>query len=271
MARTISRQLATHRTTASNVSAPATTTIVRWPYRWRPCFGSSQRHLDQKILASKTFWRACWVWSGSTGKTLIGQLREDRINDLERGLAQVTAVQSVPSRRSLETLLMADSKYGARRQAPIDVRSVVSDLCRLYARDGDGVAQLEPDLLGEHFVANVADAELIEGCLAWIESQPSESQSKRRQQLLTLLQRATQPVHGQRTRAASECQLDHLIAKHMSTLAAEMVAVMLSTPGSLADRIGCAADKLDDWALTPPYQSRPFRLPLWHCALPSCR
>ena len=58
------------------------------------------------------------------------------------------------------------------------------------------IGALEPDLIGEHHVATVADAELIDGCLSWIEAEPAETREKRRRDLLTVLQRATQPEHG---------------------------------------------------------------------------
>ena len=63
-------------------------------------------------------------------------------------------------------------------------------------KSGGGIGQLEPDLLGEHHVAGAADVELIEGCLRWIEGELEADRLKRRQALLTVLQRAAQPKHG---------------------------------------------------------------------------
>ena len=35
--------------------------------------------------------------------------------------------------------------------------------------DDDGIGPIEPDLLGEHHVATVADTDLLDGCLSWFE------------------------------------------------------------------------------------------------------
>ena len=101
---------------------------------------------------------------------LLGTLGEEGVRDLGRGVGQVTLVQGVESRPAAELLLMADTFYDNRKsRAAVD--PLVRNLRRLYGRADDGIAQLEPDLIGEHHVADdkVGDAELVFGCLAWVE------------------------------------------------------------------------------------------------------
>ena len=182
-------------------------------------------------------------------KKLIGALDEERTRDMARGVAQVTAVQGVSARRSAEDLLMADDFYKGQRTARVAVDPVVRNLCRAYGQPDGGVGPLEPDLIGEHHVATVGDAELIDGCLRWIAAEPTENQAKRRRSLLTVLQRATQPEHGTRANDRAVMLLDHLVGRHAKALAADLVAVMMDTQGALADRVDRQVDALDDESL----------------------
>jgi hypothetical protein len=182
-------------------------------------------------------------------KKLIGALDEERTRDMARGVAQVTAVQGVAARRSTEDLLMADDFYQGQRTARVAVDPVVRKLCRVYGQPDGGVAPLEPDLIGEHHVATVGDVELIDGCLRWIEAEPTENQAKRRRSLLTVLQRATQPEHGTRANGQAVMLLDHLVGRHAKALAADLVAVMMDTQGALAERVDRQVDALDEESL----------------------
>ncbi|MFO1206471.1 MAG: tetratricopeptide repeat protein [Burkholderiales bacterium] len=191
-------------------------------------------------------------------KKLIGVLDEERTRDIARGVAQVTAVQGVPSRRSTEDLLMADDFYQGHRTARVAVDPVVRNLCRVYGTPDGGVGPLEPDLIGEHHVATVGDAELIDGCLRWIEAEPAEMQAKRRRDLLAVLQRATQPEHGTRAIDGALALLDHIVRTHSRALAADMVAIMVP-PGTLADRILRQVDTLDEASLDAINSALPFQ------------
>jgi tetratricopeptide (TPR) repeat protein len=182
-------------------------------------------------------------------KKLVGALDEERTRDMARGVAQVTAVQGVPSAVSTERLLMADDFYQGQRTARAAVDPVVRHLCRVYGKPDGGVGPLEPDLIGEHHVATVGDIELIDGCLRWIEAEPADMRGKRRRDLLTVLQRATQPEHGTEANNRALTLLDHLVSTQARTLAAEMVAVMVDTPGALADRLDQHVDMLDEKSL----------------------
>ena len=182
-------------------------------------------------------------------KKLIGALDEERTRDMARGVAQVTAVQGVPSPASTERLLMADDFYKGHRTARVAVDPVVRNLYRVYGKPDGGVSQLEPDLIGEHHVATVGDIELIDGCVRWIEAEPDDVRAKRRRDLLTVLQRATQPEHGIKANDRALTLLDHLVSTHAKALAAELVAVMVDTPGALANRVNRQVETLDDESL----------------------
>jgi tetratricopeptide (TPR) repeat protein len=180
---------------------------------------------------------------------LIGALGEDRIRDLNRGVAQVTAVAGVSTSQAAERLLMADGFYKGRRTARVDVAPVLADLQKIYGRADGGVASLEPDLVGEHHVASIGDVDLIEACLAWIASGPRAQQMKSGRHLLTVLQRATQPEHGAEATARAAALLDHIVRTHIPTLAKEIVEVMTDTPGQLRGLLERALGELGAAAL----------------------
>jgi len=128
---------------------------------------------------------------------------------LDRGVAQVTAVQGVEGQERAIALVKEDSAYFGERTTET-AAAVVRELAKLYGeniqlydnpeRPSSGgrerLGALEPDLIGEHHVAAIADPDLIESCQRWIGTELSEAQAKRRRDLLTVLQRATQPEHG---------------------------------------------------------------------------
>ena len=155
--------------------------------------GSVDKLLDQIIRLERGHW-----------EKLIGKLDDDAKRDLTRGVAQVTLVQGTTSQATTERLLMADRFYQGQRTARVQVDPVVRHLARIYAKNDGGIAHLEPDLIGEHHVAIVGDIELVEGCLQWIEAGAAETRGKRRSDLLTVLQRATDGEHGAWANKASE-------------------------------------------------------------------
>ncbi|MFZ1108418.1 MAG: tetratricopeptide repeat protein [Rhodomicrobium sp.] len=179
---------------------------------------------------------------------LCGALDGDARRDMERGAAQVTLVGGTPSRAASERLLMEDDFYKGRRTARVDVAAPLGHLARVYLR-GAGLAAIEPDLLGEHHAAMTADDETIEGCLRWIAAQPEDEREKRRRDLITTLQRASLPVHGDAAAAKAAARLDWLIRNRMAELAEDIVAVMADTPGQLVPRIERALEDLDFDAL----------------------
>jgi tetratricopeptide (TPR) repeat protein len=179
----------------------------------------------------------------------LDDLDDGRERDILRGVAQVTIVQGTGSKTSSERLLMADRYYGDQRKTRVAVAPVLRDLLRLCGKPDDaGVRQLEPDLIGEHLVAMTADPELIDGCLAWIGEEPPETREKRRRDLITALQRATHPDHGE-VAANASAMLDHLVSTRARDLAAGMVAVMTDTPGALLDQVERHLNAFDEETL----------------------
>lgn len=158
-------------------------------------------------------------------KKLIGPLDEIGMRDMARAVAGVTLGQGVLSFDSVERLLMADSYYKGQRLARVAVDPVIRNLYRVYGNTDGGLTPLEPDLIGEHHIALVADNELIEGCLRWITTEPVDTREKRRRDLLTILQRATQLEHGIEANNRVVSLLDHLIQTRSRNLASDMGAV----------------------------------------------
>src|SRR5262249_48066851 len=130
-------------------------------------------------------------------RKLFGAPDERRMRDMNRGVAEITAVAGVASSIAAERLLMHDAFYKGRRNAPADVADVLGDLQKAYSDAEGAIAQLEPDLVGEHHVATVSDVHIAEACLTWIDTMPTSERSRLRQNLLTVLQRATRPEHGE--------------------------------------------------------------------------
>jgi len=162
---------------------------------------------------------------------------------LDRGVAQITAIQGVESRASAIKLLQADGEFFGPRTAEA-ASSVAAEIAKLYgerANPDDTAAEttgqerigaLEPDLIGEHHLAGIADAGLLNGCLEWTSSEPEGTREKRRRDLLTVLQRATFPEHGAKVRLAEKALIE-LVRPYLELLAADIVAVIAETPGSL--------------------------------------
>jgi tetratricopeptide (TPR) repeat protein len=212
--------------------------------------------LDRVLGAERTHWRK-----------LMGGLDDERRRDMDRGVAQVTAVAGAPSAELAERLLMADPFYAGRRIARVDVAPVLGNLQRVYGRDDGEIAKLEPDLIGEHQVARIADVDLIEGCLAWTGSagmrEPLAALVSKRGDLIMLLQRATQPEHGTKAVGRAAMLLDHIVRTHAGVLAPEIVAAMSATPGKLRGILETSVDRLNLEAL----RALDFAMPPMHLQL----
>ena len=191
--------------------------------------------LDRMLLMERRHWTR--IIDGLAGD-------EDRQEALRRGISQVTLVGGAPNRRSAEDLLIGDSYFGRRAPAHVPAR----ELQRLYGI-ASGVTGLEPDLLGEHEALLSSDDRLLEACLSWIESLPETEHAPRRRALITVLQRATRPEHGPRVAAAEE-MLAYLIPILPPEGMADLVAVVVETPGRLADVLKNAVPNLDETKLS---------------------
>ena len=100
---------------------------------------------------------------------LCGALDDDARRDIGRGAAQVTLIGGTQTQPASENLLMEDDFYTGGLTARSDVAAPLSNLAKVYGR-GDGLAAMEPDLLGEHFTAMTADDEMVRGALRWIDA-----------------------------------------------------------------------------------------------------
>ena len=179
---------------------------------WLCAVPAAANGIDAQLDAVLDLERSHW------GK-LLGRLDDNAQRDMDRGAAQATAVAGTASEAATEALLMAGAHYSGRRSTRADIAPALRNLTRVYGQERGGVAPIEPDLLGEHHVASIA-AELIEGCLAWIETQPEAGREMRQRDFITMLQRAGGPEHGAKLGAKAAALLDHLILHHTPALAA---------------------------------------------------
>lgn len=179
-------------------------------------------------------------------RKLLGALDDAAMRGISRGAAQVTVIGELLLQRSTAELLIADKFYGSRRVELADVDGVARSLARVLGRGEDHVAQLEPDLLGEHHVATESDVELIAGTLTWIASGGDEvQQSRRRRNLLRTLQRATLPEHGPKANRNAAALLQHVLCNCMRVVASDVVVVIADTPGRLDAILDACVDELD--------------------------
>jgi len=189
--------------------------------------------------------------------TIVSDLGDDGMRDLSRAVAQLTLIHGTQSRTSTERLLMNDDFYKGQRTARVAVDRDIRRLMRVFGTATDALSPLEPDLIGEHHVATIADVEMIDGCIRWIQTEPTDQQDRRHRSLMTVLQRATRAEHGDRATARVAALLDYLIDMYSSTLSNVMVTVMIETPGSLTERMeqrisGLAGDALKSIANALP-------------------
>jgi hypothetical protein len=114
---------------------------------------------------------------------------------VKNGVAQVTLVGSVDNRQAAEALMSRDPLYRSARD--IDVLRVSGALASIFPGENDGLVGLEPDLIGERHVVNIATDELVAACIDW-----ADDDRERRQQILTVLNRASRADHGARASCA---------------------------------------------------------------------
>ena len=116
-----------------------------------------------------------------------------------------------------------------RNVRDIDVPRVRHALSLIFPGENDGLVGLEPDLIGEHHVADVATDALVDACLDWAGEDRTQ-----RQHILTVLNRATRVEHGTKASRA-EAQLDRLVRTRAAALGGDFIKVALETPGRLLD------------------------------------
>ncbi|RJL07288.1 tetratricopeptide repeat protein [Paracoccus aestuarii] len=221
-----------------------------WRCRWRRCSRSAARtggaiaDLLESILGlERRHWR----------QVLEGLAPGDRRETaMRRGMSQVTALGGVADQRGLRRLLQADGHFGVR--APVDLP--LDDLRRLYGAAPDGVAPLEPDLIGEHEILLSGDEDMIAACRAWIASLPEQDRSLRRRTLFTVLQRAARPDHGVRA-AEAEAFLSDLLATLYPDEVPDLIAVAVETPGPLPRLLSDAVPRVSAEMIEAIFQALP--------------
>jgi tetratricopeptide (TPR) repeat protein len=176
----------------------------------------------------------------------------------KNGVAQVTLVGHVDSAQAAEALIERDPLFHNARD--IDVPRVCRALSLIFPGENDGLVGLEPDLIGEHHVADVATDARIDACLDWAGDDRAQ-----RQHILTVLNRATRAEHGANANRAA-AQLDRLVRTQAAALGGDLVKVAVETPGQLLDlcpALEAQLDSLDE----PVLAAIDVRLPLQSLAL----
>jgi len=192
---------------------------------------------------------------------VVGALDRDRMRDLQRAVAQITLVQRVESGAALERLLQADGYYGDTRAARVTVAPLREQVTLLYGTDAGGAGSLEPDLVGEHHVATLADAELVDGCLDWLDGDDVAAPERPTRQtgLLTVLLRATAPEHGAAAGAGARTRLAEIVRSRTEALAAPLMATATTAPGVLVPLLQAEIPSMGEDALLAIVQAVPGR------------
>jgi tetratricopeptide (TPR) repeat protein len=170
-------------------------------------------------------------WKAALGEDFT----EPRHLAIKRGAMQTTLSGEV-SRAEAEALLLQDTFF--KREVPADAAEPLADLERVL---GDGAGKLmavEPDLIGEHLIAE-GDMRLMDACLAW-----AGEDTERRRAILTVLQRASREEHGRKSARAREF-LEEIIIKKGAEMAEELIAVALETPGELVAALETVTPRLN--------------------------
>jgi tetratricopeptide (TPR) repeat protein len=183
--------------------------------------GGIEGLIDRVIALERRHWQR-----------LLGPIDDARELDLRRGISQVTLIGGGLASAATQRLLMKDRYY--KREAPEHARPVVDQLQRIFSAPDGSIRAIQPDLLGEHEAAQTSDDDLLTGCVEWIET---EVQPERLVTFLTVLQRATQPEHGDRVRRAAEDRLAWALKHQAALLAPHLITVVRSTPGTLQNVI----------------------------------
>ena len=162
---------------------------------------------------------------------------------VRRAASQVTLVGGTKTRQQAETLLLDDPRYRAHRKGPPDVAGLFSRLHTLYGNGSAGLGQVEPDLIGEHLLLTECASEvtsqslfdLVVACLDW-----SDGEDVRWASILSVLNRATKPDHGELA-ALAEDILRRLVSGYGEMLAPVLVKAAIDEPGGRLDAVMAAA------------------------------
>ena len=140
------------------------------------------------------------------------------------GVAQTTLAGGVDGAEAAQALIGRNDLLRDAR----DVDEAMAKLSSILPVGNDGLAALEPDLIGEHHVLEMTTDALIDSCVDWAPN------NERRRHILTVLNRATRAEHGEAAGRA-DAQLRRLVETQASRLAGDLITVAVETPGRLLD------------------------------------
>jgi hypothetical protein len=146
-------------------------------------------------------------------------------NCMDRMVSQVTMVDGTGDQANARSLLSADVAYPPATLIPFERR--LGAITALYGDAAGGIEPLEPDLLGEHHVAQRAEWGLVETCLEW-----SKELREKRRSIIATLHRATSNEHGTNALRAEQL-LTRLVSENTRTLLSDILQVALSVRGGM--------------------------------------
>ena len=178
---------------------------------------------------------------------LIGRERCDQDENIEeaidRGVCQATLVCGTENSEETHALMLSDNRLRDRMYAHLDVLKVERFLKLFLAGENNGLAPLQPDILGEHFVAShlkeIGNRDLLSACLVW----SGEKSSLRRTDVLRVINKSSQKEHG--TVGISTANIIRRLVQSLSfpepeygystkdEMAMELVEVAISSQGAL--------------------------------------
>jgi len=173
----------------------------------------------------------------------LGDGHQNPKQAIGRVTAKATLCLGVPGEDKARGLIASDPRIAEMKD--IDPPRVLGMMRLLYPREDGGIAQLEPDLLGEHHVAETSDVAIVDACLA-VASQSPEL----RENIFTVLLRATRAEHGAAAERAVGL-LAHIERAHAGLLP-ELIAAAAKTPSRWIDLADGATLEAINGAL-PPY------------------
>jgi hypothetical protein len=171
------------------------------------------------------------------GKALTITVQPNGLATVRNGVAQATLVGGIASGPAAEELIARDPLF--RRARDIDAPSARTPLSLILPGANDGLAGLEPDLIGEHHVLRVVTDALVDACLDW-----AGENGEQRRHILSVLNRATRAEHGARASRAVT-QLERLVTTHAAVFGADLITVALETPGRLLDLCSALEAQID--------------------------
>lgn len=140
---------------------------------------------------------------------------------MHRMVSQVTLVDGVDTRQAATELVKIDAQFSTESATDLDRR--LNALREFYGTGTHGVMPLEPDLLGEHYVAQEAEWPLIDSCIMW-----ANGSDEKRRAIISILNRATSREHGIDAQHAASGLLTDLIQNKGGELLEQLLSVALS-------------------------------------------